>query len=284
MIESLMEVHFMEMVFVPRDAKKNQGSLYKFVFNLEDCCEESGQHLELTESDIAPLPKIELDFSELESIQCGPSVQYQLKDLSYPTIEIDLDELQTLEDQLRKNRKNMDWFDDERPFCYHGTKSVANAESICRDGWRVGSGNALGTGIYFGYKVNSKKKNKAHIPVPGKLFSSQTTADGYAWGNGALVITQIDWGKVANLSKPADAQAFQKWKNTNRNKLRGNNGDYITDWALSAGYHSVKQPNSGVGVMLQPRFEYTKKYWKTPRIKICYVYSLSDKKVKTVCE
>jgi hypothetical protein len=44
-----------------------------------------------------------------------------------------------------------------RVVAYHGTPSVTNAKSICRDGFMAGSGNALGDGTYLATDVASAK-------------------------------------------------------------------------------------------------------------------------------
>lgn len=73
---------------------------------------------------------------------------------------------------------------------FHGTPSLEAARSIRRHGWIVGTGNALGDGIY--------------------TTTSITTAKSYAGAGGYLIKARLQPGRCATWSAPL-AQAFQTW-------------------------------------------------------------------------
>jgi hypothetical protein len=51
-----------------------------------------------------------------------------------------------------------------RVIAYHGTPSVVNAQSILRDGFMAGGGNALGDGVYLATDLATAK---AHAGATG---------------------------------------------------------------------------------------------------------------------
>lgn len=91
--------------------------------------------------------------------------------------------------------------------CYHGT-SMEAAKSIKINGFKVGPGNAYGSGIYFS-------------------VGGMSIAQGYLKGTPCIIKAQVDWGSVAYLddSKTSSTLGFQ-------------GGDAKTDKALSLGYDS----------------------------------------------
>jgi hypothetical protein len=235
--------------------------------------------LEINEADLEAPKKLVLELSELTSI-CTPQVSYELEEMKFASISIDLKELAAIEKEWKSHRKKFDFFRDYSPFNFHGTPSKQNVKSILREGWKVGNGNALGSGIYFGFIPGTKKGDKNKVPVPGLDYKSKTAADGYASYSGALIIAEVDWGNFANWEDSTVSQDFSNWCAGNKTRFSG--GDALTEWGLTNGYGSVKCPSSGYGVMLQHRYEITKKFWKTDKIRVCYVYSVGDKKVENI--
>lgn len=109
--------------------------------------------------------------------------------------------------------------------CYHGTSRGA-AEQILRQGFRVGGGNALGSGIYFS-------------------IGGMTIARGYTkTAQPCIIRARVGWGKVAYLDDPKLPAG-----------LRGS-GDSVTERALRIGYHSFltsgkfSQSAPAIGIVL----------------------------------
>lgn len=93
--------------------------------------------------------------------------------------------------------------------CYHGTSS-ANAERICKEGFRVGPGAALGAGIYFS-------------------VGAIGVARSFARGGFGLIRARVHWGKVAYLDDPKTPAKFK------------GGGEAVTRAALAEGYQSFLQ-------------------------------------------
>lgn len=256
---------------------------YIVAFEMEDLCSLSGQTWEISKSDLEAPRCLVLELSDLESISV-PSVSYEMEDLKFPIASFNLKELIAIEEEWKAGRKTFVLDAEHRyPFSFHGTRNRQNAKSICKYGWKVGNGNGIGSGIYFGFVPVTRKENKAKskIPVPGfQDYKSNTMADHYTGFSGALLIAEVDWGNYANWEDGKVQQRYSNW--CAKKRMKYYSGDAITEWGISNGYDSVKCPNQGYGVMLQHRYALTKKFWKTDKIRICYVYSLKDKKVEKI--
>lgn len=270
------------MIFIRKNNPEPSKKRYNLNLDMEDLCSPSRKSWEMSLYDLKAPRHLNLDISELEMVSI-PSINYDMKDLKFPVVNFDLKELLAFEKEWKVKRKKFDFDDDLPSFSFHGTSDKGNVESICRDGWRVGDGNGLGSGIYFGFEPErggrKKNGNKRNIPVPGLPFSSNTLADHYMGGEGALILAEVDWGNFANWDDMNVHHAFNDWFQKNGTTFANNGGDCITGWGLANGYRSVKSPNGGYGVMLQHRFNITQKYWKTEHIRICYVYTPSDKQL-----
>lgn len=133
---------------------------------------------------------------------------------------------------------------------YHGTPSAENARSILRDGWLVGSGNALGDGIY--------------------LATDPTTARSYAGSRGVYVKCRVDLGRTCQWT-PAMQARFAAWC-----RSRGVTADRsaVTAFLLRQGYDTVR--NGNVLVVLAPQYA-NPAAWKrkSRRIRVLGVYSAS---------
>ncbi|UCH92835.1 MAG: hypothetical protein JSV88_21405 [Candidatus Aminicenantes bacterium] len=270
------------MIFKRKKSPANSKRRYFVEFDLEELPSSSKQLWEMPEDDLEIPPKLILEIFDIEAL-CTPSVSYEMADLRFPVVNFNLNELIEIENQWKSKRKKFDFdFESYLQFSFHGTSSMQNVKSIIKEGWKVGSGNAYGSGIYFGFAPGSRNKNKnqgkSKIPVPGLSYKSGTIADSFAGYSGALIIAEVDWGNFANWENQKVQEKYYNWCSKGKNKYGG--GDAITEWCLSNGYDSVKCPKGGFGVMLQHRYSITKKFWKTDKIRICYVYSLRDKKVE----
>lgn len=108
---------------------------------------------------------------------------------------------------------------------YHGTPSLENAKSIVRHGWIVGTGNALGDGVY--------------------TTTSVSVARSYAGANGYLVKARLQPGKSAVWTGSLD-RAFRRWVVS-----RGCSPDMSarTAFLLERGYRTLQQDNVYVVLM-----------------------------------
>lgn len=269
-----------EMVFKKRESfagrQRSQGR-YLVEFEMEDLCPPRGAAWEIFETEPDTPNRLILEMDDLESISI-PSVSWDMEDLTFPVVNFNMKELTAFEEMWKAGMKKFDMEPRRRhPFSFHGTRSKENVKSICKNGWKVGSGNAYGSGIYFGFVSGAGKKNKNKIPVPGLPFNSNTAADGYTGGSGALIVAEVDWGNSLDWNTAKVQKEFGAWCAKNRSKYSG--GDAVTEFGLSNGYDSVRCPNHGFGVMLQHQYALTKRFWKTDKIRICYVYGVNDKKV-----
>lgn len=93
--------------------------------------------------------------------------------------------------------------------CYHGTSKAA-AEKIQAEGFRVGSGNALGSGIYFS-------------------IGDIGYARGYTKQDGVIIQARVSWGKVGYLDDVKIAPG-----------IRGS-GDAVVDAARKYGIDTIIQ-------------------------------------------
>jgi len=126
--------------------------------------------------------------------------------------------------------------DEFTPDNYHGTKKGVS-EKILKEGWRVGDGNAVGSGVYF--SVGGDSISRRHAKPE-------------------LIKAKIAWGNVAYMDDRNFQVDLNEWC---RNNGRARGGDAITGWGLSNGYHCVMQSKSQrptVGVMLGRRGTYIK--------------------------
>ena len=135
--------------------------------------------------------------------------------------------------------------------CFHGT-SLEAARKIRKEGFRVGGGAMLGSGVYF-------------------AVGGMSVAKGYAKGNQPCIVhARVYWGKVAYLNDKMLPATF-----------RGS-GDSPTQAALKAGYHSFitapkYSPRSpAVGIVLAARGQYV----KPPRIEIVELLDPQGKGIK----
>lgn len=111
---------------------------------------------------------------------------------------------------------------------YHGTPSVTNARSICRDGFMAGGGNALGDGIYLATDVASAKT--------------------YAGSAGVYVKCQVTLGRTCVWGAPMQAR-YAAWC-----QLHGVQQDNsaMTAFLLRNGFNTIQ--NGKVVVVLSPGY------------------------------
>lgn len=135
--------------------------------------------------------------------------------------------------------------------CFHGT-SLEAARKIRDEGFRVGGGAALGSGIYFAVGGMSIARSFAKSDRP------------------CIIHARVYWGKVAYLDDKKLPAPF-----------RGS-GDRPTQAALKAGYHSFittpkYSPQSpAVGIVLETQ----NKYVKPPRIEIIELLDPKGKRIE----
>lgn len=134
---------------------------------------------------------------------------------------------------------------------YHGTLCVQNVQSILKQGWLVGSGNALGDGIYFATDVS--------------------TAKSYAKASGVYVRCRIALGQTCHWDT-AMQQRYAAWCRTKG--VRSDNSA-ITAFLLQHGYDTVQQGT--VVVVLAPQYA-NPTAWKRRhgRIRILSVHRAAD--------
>lgn len=118
--------------------------------------------------------------------------------------------------------------------CFHGTSRQA-AEQIRKNGFRVGSGNVMGSGIYFS-------------------VGGVSIARSYTKGEPCIIRARVDWGRVGYLD---DTDVIKK--------IGHGGGDSRTVKAIGAGYsslissskYSIKSPAIGIvlgkmGTVIRP--------------------------------
>lgn len=222
----------------------------------EDFAEIRNPILNFNESDFKESPKKEIVFEEID-FQDIPSLifrQSDFNDICIPSIKIDASELRHLEQEIQNARIKLDWSTKYQINTFHGTGSSANADSIIKNGWKVGHGAAWGYGIYFGFIPENNKTKSIKMPLSGKSFNSGTAADSYSGGaDGALILSNVDWGTYLNMDNN---------KKVGEGKL-----------------DSKKSPRNGIGVMLHNDM---KNYWRPDKIRILGVYYKKSKKLKII--
>jgi hypothetical protein len=135
--------------------------------------------------------------------------------------------------------------------CFHGT-SLEAARRIRDEGFRVGSGAALGSGIYFAVGGMSIARSYTKTSRP------------------CIVHARVSWGKVGYLDDKKLPAAF-----------RGS-GDSPTKAALKAGYHSFittpkySRQSPAIGIVLETRGNYV----KPPRIEIVELLDRQGKRIR----
>lgn len=142
---------------------------------------------------------------------------------------------------------------------FHGTSSGV-AERILREGWIIGSGNAIGSGIYFS-------------------VGAETHARSYA--RPELIHARIAWGKIAHWDDPKVQQEYTQWCREHRCTPCG---DAITEWALATGYRTLLQSKTHkptIGVFLYPQTARTGRKLVTPHIRILEVKDVNTGRVRT---
>lgn len=123
--------------------------------------------------------------------------------------------------------------------CYHGTSRAA-AERIRRGGFRVGSGMAMGSGIYFWVGDVGRAKS-------------------YTKEEPCIIRARVDWGRVAYLDDPNTPKSFKR-----------GSGESRTGAALDLGYTSFVSKSEfstsspAIGIVLGKKGSYI----KPPRIEV----------------
>lgn len=136
---------------------------------------------------------------------------------------------------------------------YHGTPSIENAQSIIRDGWMAGPGNALGDGIYFARDV--------------------ATAKGYAGTQAVYLKCSVRLGRSCHWNSTLQSQ-FTAWC-----KRRNVNPDASakTSFLLHKGYRTLVEGN--VIVVLTPLYANPSAHKRRDnRIRVLGVYRAADDK------
>ena len=134
---------------------------------------------------------------------------------------------------------------------YHGTPNQSNVKSILKDGWMVGSGNALGDGIYFVMDIS--------------------TAKGYSGSNGIYIKCQLQLDRVCHWNSSIQKQ-FGIWCR-NKNILPDNSAK--TAFLIQNGYDTIQDGN--IIVVLAPQYA-NSTAWKrkSKRIRIISIHRSSD--------
>lgn len=142
---------------------------------------------------------------------------------------------------------------------FHG-KGSGVAEKIVREGWIIGGGNAIGSGVYFS-------------------VGAETHAHSYA--RPELIHARVAWGKIAYWDDPKVQQEYTQWCRDNH---RTPCGDTITEWGLATGYRTLLQSKTHkptIGVFLYPQTARTGRKLITPHIRILEVKDVNTGRVRT---
>lgn len=142
---------------------------------------------------------------------------------------------------------------------FHGT-STGVAEKIMHEGWIIGHGNAIGSGVYFSVGVETHARSYAHPE---------------------LIHARIAWGKIAHWDDSKVQQEYTQWCREHR---RAPCGDVITEWALATGYRTLLQNKTHkptIGVFLYPQTARTGRKLVTPHIRILEVKDVNTGRVRT---
>ena len=138
-----------------------------------------------------------------------------------------------------------------RVVAYHGTPSVTNARSICRDGFMAGGGNALGDGIYLGMDV--------------------ATAKSYAGSTGVYVKCLVKLGRTCVWGAPMQAR-YAAW--CLRHGVQQDNSA-MTAFLLRNGFNTIQ--NGKVVVVLSPGYRNPTAWKRKSRfIRVLSVHRASD--------
>jgi hypothetical protein len=134
---------------------------------------------------------------------------------------------------------------------YHGTPSQDNAKSILQHGWMVGSGNALGDGIY--------------------LSTSLSQAKGYARSTGVYIKCMVTLGKTCQWDSAMQAR-YAEWC---RQRGAHQNNSAITAYLLQHRYDTVQRDT--ILVILAPQYT-NPAAWKLKhrQIKILSIHRAAD--------
>lgn len=141
----------------------------------------------------------------------------------------------------------------------HGTRLKSSVNISVPGIWKVGSGNYAGTGIYF----TMDKKTAEHY------------SGGHGSGEeGVIIYARVSLGRNLNLSvAPQEAQDY----------LRHREGTKLSRWGLRHHFTSYEWWRDDHEwweyCMISDRIGETIKTW---RIRILYIYNLSDKKVQRI--
>jgi hypothetical protein len=138
-----------------------------------------------------------------------------------------------------------------RVVAYHGTPSITNARSICRDGFMAGGGNSLGDGIY--------------------LATDLATAKSYAGSTGVYVKCLVNLGRTCVWGAPMQAR-YAAW--CQRHSVQQDNSA-MTAFLLRNGFNTVQ--NGKIVVVLSPGYR-NPTAWKLKSrfIKVLSVHRGSD--------
>jgi hypothetical protein len=138
-----------------------------------------------------------------------------------------------------------------RVIAYHGTPSALNAQSILRDGFMAGGGNALGDGVY--------------------LATDVATAKTHAGTAGVYLKCSVKLGRTCFWGPPMQAR-YVAWCQK-RGVRQDNSG--MTAFLLQHGYNTLQ--NGKVVVVLSPQFV-NPTAWKRKlhRVRILSVHRTTD--------
>lgn len=225
-------------------SKSDLQSIPEIIIDEQDLAKAASQVLEVTSEDLRAASKL-LQAGELEFLNLTLD---DIRNAQPELIEIGLNDLPPIiEITLADLPRDMTGATVD---CFHGT-SYEYAKQIKRQGFRVGSGAAFGSGIYFSIGGISIARSYAKSAKP------------------CIIQARVQWGRVAYLDDP-NLPAH----------IRGS-GDKATKAAMKAGFnsfiqatkYSAKKPT--VGIVLATKG----KYVRPPRIEIV---KLLDPKGKVI--
>lgn len=133
---------------------------------------------------------------------------------------------------------------------YHGTPSMDNAKSILKDGWMVGSGNAMGDGVYFAKdSATSKSYGSGGVYLKCLIYLGKT-----CWWNNQIQQQYDRWCKAKGVVP---------------------NNSAMTSFLLQKGYKTVQ--NNAIIVVLRPQYANPSAFKKKDtRIRILSIHRTSD--------
>ena len=134
---------------------------------------------------------------------------------------------------------------------YHGTASVANARSICRDGFMAGGGNALGDGVY--------------------LATDVATAKSYSGSAGVYLKCLVTLGRTCVWGAPMQAR-YVAW--CHRHGVQQDNSA-MAGFLLRNGFNTVQ--SGSVVVVLLPGYRNPTAWKRKSRfVRVLSVHRASD--------